>query len=367
MNSVQGSGPLADSTGAVATALMVKYAMPERLLDRPVQDLIAPVKIAGMFADAEHTYPVHTPAAAWTSAAAYHDSLATDPELGRVIKEACDWFGISSEWDRLSAARPPAPVPAPVAMWGLPASQKYPLDSDRQVKFAIEYYQKYANRLSPDDRRTFAGQLVKAASDKPHLLSGDNLWRMEAEAGLGLPAPGWKTELLYRAKAAKELGYEDLSEALQKIASDSHEVGGGGDSPNGNFSSAGSFRTAGELADILGKIDLGMWGNGEKASWGKSSALEGLVGDTPSTVRAKLAQVVQGSSGRWYSIADLDRVPDELCSRLGGLGPIVSRRAKAEQLAKSASFERLVESQGIEPLQSRAVPKTDWLAEAARS
>jgi hypothetical protein len=60
---------------------------------------------------------------------------------------------------------PKALVEKKASVFALPGEQKYPLDSYIQVKTASEYFDTYANHMSPQMRREFAANLVKRAQD----------------------------------------------------------------------------------------------------------------------------------------------------------------------------------------------------------
>lgn len=352
-----GPGPLKDPTWASVSVLLKKYEIPDRLLEKRASDLLAPPAIAGAFADRDRTYPIHTAAAAWASAAAYHDGRSTDLDVAKRIKDACDWFGISSEWDRLEKLRP-AEVQAPTTQkWALPDAARYPLDDERQVKAAVNYFNRYGARLPAGDRRTFAHSLVKVAGDHPTVLQGQQLWRLEAEAGLGQAHPDWRTEIDWRRKRALDRGDKGLAEALEKAAGDV-KIDTGGNGRGGVLTrEMGTFRNAGELAELLKQAD-------RRYGWNHGEPIEGLVGETPSTARAKLAGTVKAASGDLYCLSDLDQVPDHVCADVAGMGLIVSRQAKAEKLASSADFERLVRKQGVQPIE-RARRRVDWKSLAA--
>lgn len=328
---------------------MTKYAAPDRVTAAPPAALFDPPPVACNFADAGRTYPLHAPAAAWASAAAYHDAGATDPAAGERIKAACVYYGLSAEWDRLAAARPAGPVAPPPDRWALPEQRRYPLDTAAAVKAAADYFARYADRLAAADRRTFAGELVKAAADHPGVVDPAGVWRLEAEAGLGRPAPGWEAEARWRAKMAADAGEPGLAAAIEKAAAEAAQDQVG--------APVGTYRTAGELAALMRAVDRRM-------GWELDDPLPGLVGDTPSTARAKLAAAVEAASGAWYARADLDRVPDAACAAVG-LGPIVARATKAAALAASPAFERLALAHGVVPVRAAPRARVDWAAVAA--
>lgn len=358
-NTILGPGPLADKTGAVAARLLTQYAVPGRLLDKSASDLFEPPPISSAFADPSRSYPTHTAPATWLSAAAYHDSGSTDPSVGRRIKESCDWFGLSSEWDRLESCRPAEPKVAAVEKWALPDKKMYPIETDEEVKRAIAYFDEYSGRFEAEDRRTFAGELVKAAASRPELFSPDNLWRLEAEAGLGMPAENWRIEVEVRTKKARDADLPELAEAIEKSAMGVDYGSGAFQSRGGALSPGQEFRGAGELAELWRQLDRRM-------GWSHSDPLQGLVGETPSTAKAKLASATRSATGNWYRNEDLDRVPDQACSDLCNFGPVVSRAAKMAALADPTSpFERLALTQGVRPIQSARPGRVDWSAEAS--
>jgi len=348
LNTRLAPGPMSDRTGAIAADLIRRYGMPDRLLDKSAAEIFEGTPIRTGYADTAKTYPVHSPSSAWLSAAAYHDTASSDPVVGNRIKEACEWFGVGSEWDRLEAIRPKEASAPPVKTWALPHCQKYPLDTEGQVKSAANYFEQWADRFSDEDRRIYAEQLVKAADVFPSAIDADRLWRFEAEAGLGLPTDNWKTEFSVRAKKARQLGATELADAIDKAAADAEE----------SINEFGTFRNAGELANMWKKLD-------DRFKWGQDDPLRGMVSMTPSMARLKLASAVKAASGNWYLKSDLDRVPDEACFELCGMGPVVSLQAKVAAVSDPSSpFEKLARSMGVEPIERAPQARVDWKAES---
>jgi len=494
-------GPLTDSTGAKVLSLLQKYAAPDDVLEGNLEEVVDVPNIAVNFADSTRTYPVHNKTAAWVSAAAYHAGRSECKTTGDYIKKACEYHGIGGEWDRLSKARPAAETVAGVQHWGLPEAQKYPLDSEYQTKIAAEYFRKYASDFDPDERMTFADNLVKAAERHPGAVSPDALHRLEAEAGQAMLHPQWELEFDMRVKYAQERGLKEVEQILTGLKAeikraedwvglpkglefgagadsvapkeinvldklgppgihqewvDANQpgvhkgVGGGYDgsgwlermmaamprpkpinpaaassvlpnpepvpppvpppvptatgpdwsqyaipgavglgafglgagaahlynqhqnqkkkeeeaqqavklaSDSGHVETVGSFKSVAELADLLKQLDAkyGMKMYGDPA--------DGIIGDTPSTARAKLAGVIQAESGNWYTRDSLDDLPDDLCSDLLDCGPIVSREKKAEMLQSEkygATVERLLQSRGVVPAGYAPRPPVNW-------
>lgn len=342
------NGPLADPTGAGIAVVLTKYAAPDDVLGAPPEDLFVPENVAVNFADARRTYPIHTKAAAWISAAYYHDSGSDDAVVGDRIKLACQYHQIGKEWNKLASLRPQH-VETQVTYYALPAAKKYPLDTPEQVKAADEYFTKYASYFPAEDRRTYAGEMVKAAIRHPQAVT--DLWRLEAEAGLGLPAEGWETEFAQRAKKALELGDEDLAAVLDKTAVDFKQQ-----IIDRQVSPMGTFTNAGELSDLLKKAD-------RKYGWNYGDPLGGLVGDTPSTAGKKLAGVVRSAAGNWYVKEAVDAVPDNLFTELVGCGPVVSRETKLgllQDATKVAAVERLLNLHNVEPVERAKPQRVDW-------
>ena len=334
-------GPLADRTGCKAAALFVTYAAPAAVTAAPVEDIFDVPKVAANFADGGYTYPISTPAAAWASAAAYHDSGADDPATAGRIKDACDRHRLSGEWDRLKAA---AARPAPAeGRYALPAAKKYPLDTAAQVKAACAYLPPHADRLSGAERVEYAANVLKAAADLKVDLAPDGLYRLEAEAGLSRPADGWRNELTTRAGLAKLAGDADLVGLFEKAAA----------GPSADH--VGAFRNPAELAELLRSVDRRM-------GWSLPDPLLGVSGDTPSSAAAKLAGAVKAASGNWYLLDDLDRVPDAPLVELFGLPPVLSKEAKAALLAdpgRGAAAEAVVAGYA-EPAERAPRRRLDW-------
>lgn len=338
---VLGDGPLADPTGVRVAAVFEKYAAPAAVLAAPPGDLFDRPVLRRDYADDGRQYPVHTKLAAWASAAAYHDAGSDHPEVGARIRRACDVHRLWGEWDRLkAAAAADRAARAPrVTRWALPDRKKYPLDTAEQVKAAAAYFARYADRLPAADRKTYAGELVKAAAGTGGLPPAA-LARLEAEAGLGRPAadPG----LAFRTRAAAAVD-PALKAALLKAA-----AAAGGLDPLG-------------AADLLRRVD-------RRVGWDAPDPLAQLVGETPTTAREKLAGVVEAATGNWYRLADLDRVPDATVAAVFGTGPVVSRDAKAG-LLKAAStaraFEDVLRGHGVAPAERARRPRVDWAGLAA--
>lgn len=337
-----GTGPAADPTGGLAAGVMRKFAAPAKVLDADPGDLFGPPKVASNFADPGYQYPVHTPAAAWVSAAVYHQAGSDDPEVAERIKAACDDHRLWGEWDRLKAAAAPPPPPEPA--WALPAVKKYPLGTAADVKQAATYFVTYADRLSTADRRTFAAETVKAAAAQAATLDPAVRDRLEAEAGLGYPAPpaAWRAECEKRAYMVKDTNGK-LAETLTKLAASYLDGVPVTEDP---VEAAATLR---ELDKVAG-LDL-------------TDPLRGLVAETPSSARAKLASAVRAASGNWYSLKDLDRVPDQTAAELRP-GPVVwSKEAKARLLEDGPTagvFEQILVDHGAEPVARAPRPRVDW-------
>lgn len=325
------AGPLADRTGYRALHLMQKYAAPAAIRAAEPTALDA-LPIISNFADRAQTYPLHTPAAAWASAAAYHDAGDTNVETGNRIKAACVEHRLRGEWERLqkaaAAAREAARIEPP---WALPEQKKYPLGTPGQIKAAVDYFARYADSLSVADRKTYAGALVKFAGA---YANDETMSRWEAEAGLAQPAADPLLAFRMRAQLTSD---PTLRDALTKVASvpDPHEA-----------------------AALLRRVD-------KRAGFNLSDPIIHLTGLTPTQARSKLAGLVKAASGNWYAAADLDRVPDALLQDLFGAPPIVSRRYREQLLAKVAAFERVAEDHGVRPLERARRPRVDWASLAS--
>lgn len=341
-SSFLGAGPLADPTGARAAAVMTKYAAPEAVVECHPDDLFDVPKVAANFADRDYQYPTHTAAAAWVSAAAYHETGSDNEYVATRIKAACDFHRLWGEWDRLAGRaaqdRQKTTKSAAVTRWALPAAQKYPLDTPEQVKQAGAYFLRYAGEFSDADRRTFAAETAKAA----HALgwAGDphDLHRLEAEGGLCRPAADPKRPFLLRAKtAAENPSLSGLAAALLKAATE-----------------AGRDPVADAAA--LRKID-------KRAGWNYDNPIAETTGETVSQVRAKVAAAAKAVSGNWYNVADAAAVPPAFLTAALGVGPIVAGPAVRALLAdpvKSAAFEQILNDAGVRPVSAAPRARVDW-------
>ncbi len=337
---------LGDPTGARAAAVMIKYAAPAAVLASPPGDVFEAPRLACNFADRAMRYPLHTPAAVWTSAAGFLDAGGADAEVAGRLKAAFDYHRLpGGEWARLVKAAADSQTPAPPhTAYALPAQTRYPLDDAAQIAAAAAYFHKYAARFDPDTRRTYATNLVAAGGG---VLPVETLAKLEAEAGYARPAVGWADEFAKRAAMSTDPG---LTAAMTKTAA---AVAAGG-------FPAGVFKNAGEIAELLRQVDRRM-------GWDFPDPLSGLTGETPSTARAKLAGAVEATTGDWYAATDLDRLPNAEFTDLVGGSPIVTRAAKAAALrdpARARFVATALADHGVQPV-SRARPKTPWATLAA--
>jgi hypothetical protein len=333
-------GPLADVTGRRTAVLLTKYAAPTHVTDAAATDVMAPPAVRVNFADDARTYPVHTPAAAWVSAAAYHDAGAAHPTVGAAIKRACDAHGLTGEWERLEGLRPGPVKAASAGRFALPAERKYPLDTAAQVTAAAAYHTAYAHLMPADARQTYAAETVKAAAAVGG-LSFHETCRLEREAGLGRRADDWERVFVVREKlaAAEDAG---LVAALAEA--------------RGVFAKSGDD-CAPAAATVLRALD-------RARGWKLSDPLEGLIGWTPAAAKAALDGVVKAASGAYYARADLDRVPDDvIVAALGLDAPVLDGTAKAAALSSATTggvVEQLLADVGVKPVNPAPRDRVTW-------
>jgi len=336
-------GPTADRTGVVTAGLMIKYAAPAAVRGEPVDAAVSPAPVAANFADpfGRREYPIHTPAAAWASAARYHDTGSDDPAVAARLKEACDRHRLFGEWDRLKAARAEPAAPPPPAAYALPAAKKYPVDTAEQVKAAAAYFSSYADQFDPQDRREFAANTAKAAAAFPGAVDAPTLSRLQAEGGFGRLAKGWKTAFEVRARMAELTGEGALAAAIKAAAA-----------------AAPADPVAAVI--LLRRVD-------KAAGWAMTDPQEAVIDLTPAKAAEELKDAVRAADGTWYRKSALAAVPDATLCELFGAPPVASA-AYREGLLKAADtstrFREVLADHGVEPA---AVPKArpDWKKLAA--
>jgi hypothetical protein len=345
MSTFLGSGPLSDATGARVAAVMMKYEAPGDIGACPPGDVFGVPKVACNFADPDYQYPTHTAAAAWVSAATYHDTGSEHPHVAARIKAACEFHRLWGEWDRLEQtakeAREKTAKQASVRRWALPAERKYPLDTPEQVKLAGDYFMRYADALTDADRRTFAAETAKAAHAVGWGGKSQDLQLLEAEGGLCRPAADPKIPFLARAKYASDKNLSDLAAALMKAAE-----------------AAGIDPVAD--AAVLRRID-------KRAGWNYGNPIHETTGETVTAVRQKIASAARAASGNWYNVSDLRQLPTDLVTTTMGVGPVVSEpllRGLLTDPTKAASFEQVLRDAGVRPVSTPPRRRVDWAAEA---
>lgn len=348
MSSFLGNGPMVDTTGARTAAVMIKFAAPADVRESHPDDVFTVPKVACNFADKDYQYPTHTAAAAWVSAAMYHETDSDHPRVAERIKAACDFHRLWGEWERLEQAakneRTRVVKEASERRWALPAAKKYPLDTAEQVRQAGGYFSRHADAFSDADRKTFAHETAKAAYDLGWDGPEEDLYLLEAEGGLARPAADPQRPFLARAKYAADNRIQDLAAALVKAAEEA------GNDPV-------------EDAAILRRID-------KRAGWDYGNPIRETTGETVSAVRKKIAAAAKAVSGNWYNVSDVAGVPAGFLSRALGVGPILSEPAFRRLLAdptKSAALEQILKDSGVRPVSSAPPQRVDWAALASRS
>lgn len=362
--SFSGNGPYGDPTGYHVARVMEKFAAPTSVLDAPIDHLTTRPVVRNGYADDARTYPVHSPAAAWVSAAFYLESGAPDTKVAASIRDALTTYRLGREWARMevleATERTAKEAAAAPKRFALPAEKKYPIDTPEEIKRAAAYFMEHKDRFSGSNRRTFAAEVVKAAGDDSIRIDLDTAWRLESEAGLGRLAPSWKRVFHSRIKLASLNGNADLTTVLEKEAS-----------------AAPSDPVA--LAGMLREVD-------RACKWDLPDPLTELISDTPTTATEKLAGLVRSATGKWYAKAALDAIPDKLITDLFadapslsfidldttdvrgqsarfGL-PVVSSAKKAELLMDPKFCDRLeavLSDHDTQPVGQDPV-KTDWAA-----
>ena len=334
-------GPLTDTTGATTANLMVKFAAPDSILREPLCSLYPSERIPAWFADpSSMTYPIHTPAATWASAAFYHATGSDNPDVRNRIKEACNYHRLTDEWRRLEKEARPKVEQVKTTHYALPRLSKYALDTREQVTKAVGYFLKFACTFSTQDRKEYARNLVKRAADLSVEFDTGVAHRLEAEAGMAKLSSEWQRAFLERAyMAANE---PELAAEFCKAATDTPPQ----DIP--------------ETAALLRKFDA-------FNKWALDDPLMVMSGDSPSTVRALLAEVIQAANGAWYKKSDITKVPTEVMHELLGTPLITSRKLCEEILkdtTKSAQFRELLSDYGVKPVEEAPKKRVDWAAEA---
>lgn len=343
MSSSLPPGPIADRTGAATAVMMVKFAAPAEVLAGDVSDLFSAAPLRVNFADAGRQFPVHTPSAAWASAAHYHAAGCDDPAVGGAIKSAFARHRLFGEWDRLAeVARPKAEKSASAGRYAVPSANKYPIDTPELVKKAAEYFEAHADRFRDDERKEYALNLAKAAADFRGTLPDAQLYRLEAEGGMGRLSSGWKQAFDDRIKVATRENLPDLAKALTEAASVPPE------DPT-------------KAAQHLRRID-------RVNRWELNDPLGVMIDLTPTKAAAELASVVKAADGSWYAKADLGAVPDDTVHHLFGTPPVLSAAGRAELLKSAAScgaFRAVLADHGVHPVEHAPRRRVDWAAEAA--
>lgn len=338
------AGPKTDRTGAVTAGLMTKFAAPSAVSAAPVQSVHDAADVAANFADpfGRREYPIHSPASAWASAAFYHSTGSTDPEVAGRIKEACYRHRLFGEWERLeAAARPAAVKTAAASAYALPAAGRYPIDTPEQIKSASDYFHVHAAAFPDADRREFARNTARAANRYPDLLPAERLHRLQAEAGLGRLSGSWKSAFEVRIRLAEIENQTDLASALKSASA----------SPPEDTAAA---------AALLRRVD-------RVNGWRVADPLDVIVDLTPAKAAADLSTVVKSADGSWYRRADLARVPDSTVAVLFGAPPVASGEYRAG-LLKSAetakAFQAVLADHGVRPVRE-ARARVDWARLAA--
>lgn len=337
--SISATGPYADPTGNRSAALMDKYAAPDEVLDAPTGSVTDRPATRADYADEGRCFPVHTPAAAWLSAAHYLDAGSRNEKVAGEIRNALLRHRLWDEWDRLAdaaAANERTKAAAETHRYALPDRKRYPLDTADDVRTAAAYFTRHADSFSHDDRRKYASAVVTAADDHRVDL-GSDLRRFEAEAGLGLLSRSWRDAVTCRTKlAADDAG---AAAALEKA-------------------SAAPPDDPLELVGLLRDLD-------KVASWDLPDPLDDVIGETPSTAREKLAGAVRAHSGRWYRIGDVAAVPaadiDAVVAPLGVA--IASNEKRAALLADpetGTAFEELLLDRGVRYV-AHDRERADWV------
>lgn len=333
-------GPTTDRTGAAVAELMTKFAAPAAVAGADDADLTNHAPLAVNFADRERTYPIHTPKAAWASAAFYHATGSSDDTVASRIKEACVRHRLFGEWDRLSAVARPGDTP-PAVHYALSEPNRYPLQSPGQLKSAADYFATYADRFDPMDRREFALSVVGAMERHPGTLTEKVAAVFEAEAGLGRLAGDWKWAFDDRIRLATMENQPELVEALKEASS----------VPPPDIAVA---------AAVLREVD-------QRNRWKLDDPLAAMSDLTPTEARRKLAGVTLAADGSWYEKAALDAVPDEAVSALFDAPVVVSSATRSELLAspeKSAAFRQVLADHEVFPVEEPR-RRVDWAAVAA--
>ena len=331
-------GPLSDRTGCRSAALLTKYAAPDVVWSASTADLLDVPKIRSNFADDTYTYPIHTKAAAWVSAGNYHASGSKDTVVGSAIKSACDYFGLSNEWNRLETEC--RSTKSAEDVYALPDAKKYVINNEQDVKLAYDYFDKYANDMGWQDRQQYAQSLLNRVSNNDWLDTSIKI-RLEKEAGYARLSNDPKRPFNERIRLANLHGEKELASALEKASNDFN---------NNPLEAAAALR---EVDRVMG--------------WRFPDPINDFVRESPTEARTKLAQVIKSSSGNWYKISDIKQVPDDEVREFLGNPLVLPKNAYDSILqdnTKCAAFEQILKDHGVKPVE-HASPTVDWKALAS--
>lgn len=320
--------------------MMEKYSAPDSVLDAPVASLSTQPALRGAYADDARVYPIHTPAAAWVSAAYFLDNGSGNAKVAAEIKAALLRHRMWDEWERLAEAadmnRRIKSAAAATTRFALPDQRRYPLDTPDDVARAVDYFDKYASAFDAAERKTYARSVVEAIKSAGLAAADDTMWRLEAEAGLGRLSKSWRAAVTVRTKLAADS--PEVVDALDKAAA---------------FPPPDPL----ELVCALRELD-------KVAGWDLPDPLTAVIDETPTSAARKLASVVRAASGRWYSVGDVGAVPEAEIDLLVAPVTVASGEKRAALLADPTTcpaFEALLVDRGVAHVwQDRERP--DWQA-----
>lgn len=335
-------GPAADAHGFKTAAVCRRFKAPQFVVKSSSAVLYGnrPMPAHWVADPGTGTYPLHTPAAAWLSAAFYHHNSVNDEAIAGRIKSALDNFGMDGVWDALAKRGVQTKPLESVMGYAIPSMKRYPLVDNVSIKVAAAYFCKYANELG-DVAGEFATNTLAAANEHNVDLDDEEREKLEAAAGHGKPLLQPTKVAMPYVMAAVALGEKELAGKVLKAA----EAAEGGADPY-------------KLAELLDKV-------GKRLNVKIAGTKEALTGLTPSRVEKIANKYVKAANGAWYEKAALSKVPAFALDAVFGTGPLVCLEKRAALLqTQGQAYYQLLADYGVNPVMVEDKPakpvKTDW-------
>ncbi len=297
-----------------------------------------------MYADSEKSFPVHTPAATWLSAAFCLEGRGEKTATAVKIKSAMGKFGMHGLWDAMEKFAVENRSPLPDKIYALPEQKKYPINDENQIKKACEYLFKYSDDFELEDRQTFAKNLLNALDSKNIKLANDFRHKVEIAAGLGSSAESAVDVVNDYVNRLRRIGYSDVAEHVVKAA---------------QAVDSGSLDTS-SFADTVKSI-------GYKLHDAKVADFVDRLNVMTPVKKAELEQKIAISpTGRVYLKDELDKIDDNLLIKAFGTNPIMTSEKRASLLEKYGEvMEDILLANGIKPfhdpnVNEEQVASTNW-------